>query len=120
MGWATTAHALYLQQSLDLANPNYSPSPYPATLGQAIDILPEGFVTINVGDETYYYCNGVFYQKVMRDQKYVITPPPIGAVVFNIPDGYQYMFVNGISYYVYQGIYYRRVLEGYKVIEPPV
>jgi hypothetical protein len=112
------AQAFYLQPSIEFHYPRYSP--YPPVLGPAIDILPSGFVTINVGDETYYYCNGIFYQKIMRDQKYAIVPPPIGAVVFSIPQGYQYMFIDGISYYAYEGVYYKRVLEGYRVIYPPV
>lgn len=108
------AHAMLLQ------GPDNFSSPYPSVLGQPINVLPPGFVTINVGDEIYYYCSGVFYQMIMRDQQYVVVPPPIGAVVFNIPQGYQLMLINGTSYYEYQGVYYKRVLEGYKVINPPV
>jgi hypothetical protein len=94
--------------------------PYPYVLSQLIAVLPQGFVTINVADETFYYSNGIFYQKILREQKYVVVPPPIGAVVFDIPPGYQLMFIDGISYYNYGGVYYKRVLEGYKVIYPPV
>jgi hypothetical protein len=108
------AYAQFLQA------PSEPYSPYPHVLSQPIDILPHGFITINVGYETYYYCNGIFYQKIMRDQKYVIVPPPIGAVVFTIPQGYQLMLIDGISYYEYQEVYYKRVLEGFKVISPPV
>jgi len=115
--WTTQAHALVLQGSIESPYP-YS-SPYPSVVSQAIDILPPGFITITVDDETYYYCRGIFYQRIMRDQKYVVVPPPIGAIVFTIPQGYQYMFIDGISYYVYEGVYYVRVLDGYKVISPP-
>jgi len=108
------AHAQLLQ------GPNNFYSPYPPVLSHPIDILPQGFITIRVGDETYYYSNGFFYQKVIRDQQYVVVPPPIGGVVFSIPQGYQLMLINDMSYYVYQGVYYKRVLEGYKVIYPPV
>lgn len=94
-------------------------NPYPAVLSPAIDILPHGFVTINLDDETFYYCNGIFYQKIMHDQKYLVVPPPIGAMVFDIPAGYQYMLIDGTAYYVYQGVYYVRVLDGYKVVLPP-
>jgi len=97
----------------------FSP-PYPYVLSQPIGLLPSGFVTINVGEETYYYCSGIFYQRIIREQKYVIVPPPIGAVIFSIPQGYELTFIDGVSYYEYQGVYYKRVLEGYKVIYPPV
>lgn len=113
-GSITQAHAQLLQ------GPGELYSPYPHVLGQPIDILPHGFITINVEDETYYYCNGIFYQKVILEQKYTVVPPPIGAVVFTIPQGYQLMLIDGVSYYEYEGVYYKRVLEGYKVIFPPV
>lgn len=111
---ATSAQALLLQ------GPNELYSPYPYVLSRPIDILPQGSITINVGDETYYYCKGIFYQKIVLEQKYVIVPPPIGAVVFTIPQGYQLMLINGTTYYEYEGVYYKRDLEGYKVIYPPV
>ena len=100
-------------------NEGYLP-PYPYVLSQPIDNLPMGFITIRVGQETYYYDGGIFYQKVIREQAYVVVPPPIGAVIFDIPQGYALMLIHGISFYEYAGIYYRRVLEGYRVIYPPV
>ena len=97
--------------------------PYPYVLSQPIDNLPQGYITlgtIGMGQDTYYYFNGVFYQKVIREQVYVIVPPPIGAIVFNIPQGYRLMLIDGMCFYEAYGIFYRRVLEGYKVIYPPV
>lgn len=116
-GWAggSLTHAQFWQGP----NQVYYP-PYPYVLSQPIDNLPQGFITIGVGIETYYYCDGVFYQKVIREQKYVIVPPPIGAVVFNIPQGYQLMLIDGVTYYEYQGVFYKHVLDGYRVIYPPV
>jgi hypothetical protein len=108
------AYALFPQ------GPREASPPYPYVLSQPVEVLPHGFITIGVGEETYYYSNGVFYQMVMREQKYVAVPPPIGAVVFTIPQGYLLMLIDGVSYYQYEGVYYKRVLEGYKVIYPPV
>jgi hypothetical protein len=114
----TQAHAFYLQDPAGFSYPGYPAYPY--VLSQPIDILPQGFITINVGDETYYYCKGIFYQKIMQVQKYVVVPPPIGAMVFNIPQGYQLILIDGAAYYESQGVYYKRTLEGYRVIYPPV
>jgi len=116
-GWAggSSTHAQFWQGP----NQVYSP-PYPYVQSTPINNLPHGFITIGVGQETYYYCEGVFYQKVIREQEYVIVPPPIGAVVFTIPQGYQLILIDGVSYYVYEGVFYKHVLEGYKVIYPPV
>jgi len=93
---------------------------YPQVLSQPIDILPSGTITLIVGPETYYYANGVFFQKVILEQKYVMVPPPIGAVVFHLPLGYKLMLIDGITFYEYQGVFYKRVLDGYKVIYPLV
>lgn len=112
------AQAFLLQDSIEFYNA-YS-SPYPNVLSPPIDNLPEGFTTVNVGYDIYYYFEGVFYQKIMRVQKYVIVPPPVGAVVITIPQGYELMLINGVSYYEIGNVYYKRVLEGYRVIFPPV
>ena len=73
-----------------------------------------------MGSEIFYYQNGVFYQKSMIDQQYMVVPPPIGALVYSIPRGYQLMMIDGVPYYFYDGVFYRRVLEGYRVVVPPV
>ena len=112
------ANAFVFQETIGFSNGCFSPYPY--VLSQPIDNLPQGFITINVGYDFYYYVNGVFYQKVMREQKYVIVPPPIGAVVFAIPQGYELMLINGVSYYEFGDVFYRHVLGGYRVIYPPV
>jgi hypothetical protein len=109
-----TAHAQFMEEPGQFAAP-----PYPYITSPLITNLPEGFITIRVGLETYYYSNGDFFQKIMREQKYVLVPPPIGAVVFDLPTGYELMLVDDLSIYVFKGVYYKRVLEGYKVIFPP-
>ncbi|MDE2028197.1 MAG: hypothetical protein KGK03_03215 [Candidatus Omnitrophica bacterium] len=115
---AVTAFALNVQRSVELTGA-YA-SPYPPVLSPALERLPPGAVTVNAGNVIFYYAHGVFYQKVMLDQKYVIVPPPIGAVVYAIPPGWAYVFIDGISYYVSGGVYYERRLEGYRVAYPPV
>ncbi len=111
-------YASDLQQSVELSHPVNSP--YPPVLGTAIDNLPEGAATVRVGHEIFYYFNGIFYRKIMLDQKYIVVSPPVGAVVSKIPQGYQYLSIHGKYYYEHQGIYYKRVFHGYKVINPPV
>ena len=120
LSWAgeKPSHAFFFQESIEFSNSNFTPYPY--VLSRPIDNLPQGFITITVGYDSYYYANGFFYQKIMRDQKYVMVPPPIGAVVITIPQGYDLMLINGASYYEYKDVYYKRVLEGYRVTYPPV
>lgn len=115
-GWGglNPAHAQFYEGPNEFSTP-----PYPYVVSQPIDNLPEGFITIGVGRETYYYSDGVFYQKVNRLQKYVVVPPPIGGIVFSIPQGYQLVLIHGVAYYEYGGTFYKQVLNGYKVIYPP-
>jgi hypothetical protein len=101
------------------AQPAYYPAEYPYVLSQPIAVLPSGFLTIVAGDAIYYYNKGIFFQKDIIDQQYVVVPPPIGAVIYRIPQGYQLMIIRGIPYYEYGGVFYKRVLEGYQVINPP-
>jgi hypothetical protein len=117
---STRVHAFLLEGPAQFYRASYQAS-YPGNatpyiVSDPIDILPPGFITIVAAGETYYYAKGIFYQKSLREQKYVIVPPPIGAVVFNIPQGYQMIIHNGVAYYAYGGVYYKRVLEGYQVI----
>jgi hypothetical protein len=92
---------------------------YPYVFSQPLVSLPAGASTLIVGNETFYFLKGSFYQFNMREQVYVAVPPPIGVVIYNLPPGYQMMISNGVAYYLYNGVYYKRLLNGYRVIEPP-
>jgi len=117
MGGLLPARAFDLDENTGFCT--FGPYPYPPALSPAIDNLPEGFNTIILGTETFYYFNGTFFQKIVRDAKYAVVSPPIGAVVFNLPEGHQYMLIDGRAFYVVGGVYYKKVLNGYKVILPP-
>ncbi len=97
--------------------PNYE---YSSVLSQPIDVLPQGYITVFVNGNTYFYCDGMFYQRDVREQKYVVVPPPIGAVIYDMPTGYQLMIFQGKTFYEYNGVYYQRTLTGFRVIEPPI
>ena len=112
-----------VQASMAQGAEGYSMTPpYPYILSHPIENLPQGYVTIGtlgMGQDTYYYSDGAFYQKVIRDQVYIVVPPPIGAVVYNIPQGYGLMLIDGILLYEFQGVFYKRILDGFKVVCPP-
>jgi len=97
----------------------FQPYPYPPQVSTGVENLPQGFNTIILGDEIFYYYDGTFYRKVIVDDKYIRVSPPIGAVVRDLPSAYQYMYINGRAYYVSGGVYYGKVLNGYRVIFPP-
>jgi hypothetical protein len=111
-----TGHAY---MSYPTYNYNFFEYKYSYVLTTPVDILPGDYATVIVGEVTYYYRDGIFYQKDIKEQKYIVVPPPIGGVVYSIPPGYRMIIVDGVAYYQYNGIFYKRVLEGYKIVEPP-
>jgi|GEM_PF-5422573 len=68
---------------------------YHYIISQPIPHLPDGTITLFADEKTYYYANGYFYQKSLREKAYAAVPPPIGAVVTTIPDDYQIILVKG-------------------------
>lgn len=80
-------------------------------------VVPDGFETVMVNGETFYYNQGVFYQQV-GDQLTAI-PAVLGAVVDNIPEDYQIVMADGVHYLFTGGVYYQRVDQGFEVVEAP-
>ena len=80
--------------------------------------VPDGFETIDVDGQMYYYNDGVFYQQ--EGDQLVIIPPVLGAVVDSIPTDYQIVMADGTHYLFTKGVFYQRVDEGFEVVEPPV
>ncbi len=92
----------------------YRPYPY----GRAVISLPGGYVKVIFGGRPYYYCHGVFYNRV--NTRYVVINPPIGAVVETIPVDNQVIVVNGATYYYSSDVYYQYTPRGYMVVQKPV
>ncbi|MBF0504313.1 MAG: hypothetical protein HQL14_04325 [Candidatus Omnitrophica bacterium] len=87
--------------------------------GYRIHYLPEGYFTIWVAGERYYYDDGLYYSNVGHGE-YVLVAPPMGAVVTAIPSDFQPVIINGRPYYANNGVYYVRTRHGYKVVSQPV
>ena len=82
-----------------------------------IVIVPNGFETIMVDGQTYYYSEGVFYQKI--GDQLVAIQPVFGAVVDSIPQDYQIVMADGTHYLFTKGVFYQRVDQGFEVVAPP-
>ena len=80
--------------------------------------VPDGFDTVMVNGETFYYNQGVFYQQV--GGQLTAIPPVLGAIVDNIPQDYQIVMADGVHYLVTGGVYYQRVDQGFQVVQGPV
>ena len=87
-------------------------------IGTAIDVLPNGFLTVMVGTVPYYYHRGIFYRPYRRG--YLVVPAPIGAVVVRLPSGHVVIRVEDRPYHYYRGVFYAPVAGRYTVVRPPI
>jgi len=85
--------------------------------GKWFDSLPLAFATLIIAGATYYYYEGIYYQR-MRDG-YVVVTAPVGAVVTTIPLGCQPVIIDGVPYYTINGVTYRYTPCGYQVVPTP-
>ena len=85
------------------------PSPYvrygPA-FGLSINILPFGYSQFFMGDNPFYYYNGIYYRP-RTGGGYTVTQPPLGAVVKHLPSGAKVAVIDGQKYYVLGGTFYQ-------------
>jgi hypothetical protein len=94
-------------------------------VGSSVTVLPAGHYTTRVGDATYYYHEGYYYQPVYVNDTctYSVIPPPLGVVVYVLPEGATPKVINGVGYYTIDGTYYRAVYVNgqvaYTVVAPP-
>lgn len=93
------------------------PFPY-ADVDTSSFSVPDGFETVMVNGETFYYDRGIFYQQV--GSQLVAIPPVLGAVVDSIPQDYEIVMADGVHYLYTGGVYYQRVDQGFAVVVPPV
>ncbi len=80
--------------------------------------LPNGAISISVGNSRYHYHRGTYYKKGKRG--YVVASPPRGAVIRELPRGHTRIVIAGDVYYRYRGAYYRREPHGYIVVDAPL
>ncbi|MDQ8195833.1 DUF6515 family protein [Coraliomargarita sp. SDUM461004] len=79
---------------------------------------PSGSISIQVGNFSFRYNNGVYYKHTKHG--YVVTKAPRGAVIHSLPPGHTRVVNKGYVYYCYNNVYYRQAPNGYIVVEPPV
>lgn len=88
-------------------------------IGAVVSYLPNGYLTVQVGDAVYYYYAGVFY--ISQGNSYRVVPAPVGAVVNAIPEGATEQVINGQSYLLYNNTYYAPILQdgqdAYEVVQ---
>lgn len=80
--------------------------------------LPQGAISIQLGNFNFEYCNGVYYKHTKHG--YVVTSAPRGAIIHTLPQGHTKVMVNNYVYYRANEIYYRQAPNGYIVVEAPI
>ncbi len=104
------------------ANPAHAwgwgrPHPHFYPHGRCFDALPLAVATLIIAGATYYYGEGVYYQRMGR--QYVVIPAPVGAVVTTIPAGFPPVIIDGVPYYTINGVTYMYTPYGYQVVPMP-
>jgi hypothetical protein len=80
-----------------------------APMGAVVRSLPAGNSRIMVGDNTFYYFGGVFYEMANNNQFRVVPPPP-GAIVTQLPEGATEMMFDGMTFLEFQGTFYQPII----------
>ncbi len=85
--------------------------------GETRFTLSGGNLSLSVGGLRYYYEDGVYYRRHMR--QYVVVAPPRGAVIRYLPSSYRPVVIRGATYYTQNDIYYQPTVQGYVLVDQP-
>ena len=86
--------------------------------GGYYNVLPQGYLSIQVGGTPYYYYQGAYYEP--ESTGYVAVAPPVGAVVPAPPPGAEPVQVGPNVYYYAGGAFYVQQPQGFVVVAPPL
>lgn len=75
-----------------------------AALG--LNSLPAGYVRFVHNDETFYFSDGVYYQK--RPKGFVVVKPRAGFRLTRLPSGYTTIREGNVTFYRYNNVRYRK------------
>ena len=78
-----------------------------------LNSLPAAHVRFVHNDETFYYSEGVYYQKKARG--YIIVKPRAGFRVATLPRGYRVIREGNATFYSFNNVRYRK-LNGFFVV----
>lgn len=81
-------------------------------VGAVVRSLPAGHETIELGNRTLFYHDGVFYEVGRRRGEYVVVAAPVGAVVGHLPRDAAEVRIGDQIYHVARGVYYLPVRRG--------
>ncbi len=79
---------------------------YGPAIGVRINVLPIGYSRFYIGNNPFYYYDGVYYRSY-KTGGYSVAPPPLGAIVKHLPSGAKTTVIDGQKYYVLGGTFYQ-------------
>jgi Family of unknown function (DUF6515) len=85
---------------------SYSYVHFGPSFGVRINALPFGYYPVYVGNNPYYYNDGVYYRPY-NGGGYEVTAPPLGATVKRLPSGAKVTVIDGVKYYELGGTFYQ-------------
>jgi hypothetical protein len=105
---------------------DYHPHPYHPygwgprwhPLGFFLSSLAADAYFFSLGNQGYYYDDGVYYSPY--NGGYAVVPAPLGAIVSSLPPGYETVMVGDDYYYYYGGVFYIDTGQGYQVVQGPI
>lgn len=84
----------------------YQYNHYGPAFGIRINVLPFGYNRFFIGNDPFYYCDGIYYRPY-KTGGYEVTQPPLGATVKHLPSGAKVTVIDGQKYYELGGTFYQ-------------
>ncbi len=101
-----------------MALPNSAQAATHVDVGIGIGVpVPNGYASVHVGRDNYYYHRGVFYRPGPRG--YYVVRAPRGAIIRTLPPHYSRVYIGSSVYYRYGDVYYQDYNGGYVVVDAP-
>lgn len=79
---------------------------YGPAFGIRINVLPYGYSRFYIGNNPFYYYDGIYYTPY-KSGGYAVVKPPLGALVKHLPDGAKATVIDGQKYYELGGTFYQ-------------
>lgn len=84
----------------------YRYSHYGPAFGVRINVLPFGYSRFFIGNDPFYYYDGIYYRPY-KSGGYQVAQPPLGAIVKKLPSGAKTTVIDGQKYYELGGTFYQ-------------
>ena len=84
----------------------YIYSHFGPAFGFRINVLPFGYNPFFIGNNPFYYYQGVYYRPY-NNGGYEVVAPPLNAIVKHLPSGVKVTLINSEKYYELGGTFYQ-------------